>query len=76
MAYNAKLTKKKGISGGVEGIVTAALSILAVSAVKTNMEDVSPELENQIAGTVGLLVGGIVLGMKRLFANWRKHRNR
>jgi hypothetical protein len=74
--YDSSITRKKGAEGGLEGAVVGAISAVVIGLVKKNINDLPPEVENGVAVGVGIGVGAVVLGVKRLIANWKKHRNK
>lgn len=74
MAYEKKISVKKGGVGAIDGIIAGAVTTVVVGVLKQYITDMDPATENQIAAAVGVAVSAVVVAAKRFFDNWRKHR--
>ena len=74
MTYDSNITKAKGVEGGVDGAIAGGIAAVIIGIIKDNVHNLPPEMENGVAVGVGVAVSAVVVGIKRLVMNWRKHR--
>ena len=75
MASNPRKVARKAAGGGIDGIIAGLVAPLVIAWVKSFLGDqMPPDIENSIAGTVGIAVSMVIIALKRGASNWWKHR--
>jgi len=74
MAYESKISVKKGGIGAIDGVIAGAVTALVIGFMKQKITDMDPATENQIAAAIGVAVSTAVVAAKRFIDNWMKHR--
>lgn len=72
--YDPKITAKKGGIGALDGAIVGLVATSVIGLMKTYIKDLSPDQENMIAGSVGIIVSAVVLAVKSYVSNMLKHR--
>lgn len=75
MAYDKAISKKKGMEGTAEGVIIGAITIGIIGLLKLYIKDMDQATENTVAGVIGTIVSGAILGISRFVRNKMKHQN-
>jgi hypothetical protein len=75
MAYDAKISRSKAVTGSIDGAIAGVVITLVMGAIKISIKDMDANTENMIAGAVGVVVSALVVAAKRYIDNWMKHKD-
>lgn len=76
MAYSKKISATKSASGAIDGAIASIAAAVVIAFVKQNIDSMTPETENAVAASVGVIVSAAIVAVKRFVGNWMKHRDK
>lgn len=72
--YDPRITARKAANGTIDGAIAAILCPLVMQLAKIVLPSMDGNTETALSTLIGAAVSAVVIGIKRGYQNWRKHK--